>query len=354
MSRVKQTNNILPLPRAPDSLSLAILQALPDAVLAIAQDGSVEFSNHAAQAFFTIGEKALAGRKLAELTGADSPACGLEGLSITLHDLEIAGQRVESVSAVPLEEGRTLLVIRTSRAPMKNDWTAKIKNSIKPAQHLARILGHEIKNPLTGIRGAAQLLATSVQTADDRELAELISNETARLFRMVEKVNVFEDAPREQYRALNIHAVLDHVEKIARSGLADGIDTQRRYDPSLPEIHGHEDRLVQAVLNLVKNASEAGATNIILHTSYDLSGKIHPESLRRLPVCVAVEDNGAGIKPEVLKDLFQPYMSTKAAGDGLGLAIVSKIIDDHGGTMDVASHPGKTIFKINLPRGDAK
>lgn len=355
MSGLKETAKVLPLVRAPETPALAMLQALPDAVLAVMTDGRILFSNHGAQAFFGMGEKALTGRTLSALLGDDSLAheSMLSGQAVTLHDITLAGKPVASLSAVPMEEGWFMLVIHPDTMLSKNGWTAKIKNSIKPAQHLARMLAHEIKNPLSGIRGAAQLLATSVQSQDDRELAELIAAETSRVFRLIDKVNVFDDAPQEQYAPVNLHSVLEHVEKIARSGFA-GVTIHRRYDPSLPDIYGHYDRLVQAVLNLVKNAAEAGAQEITLHTSYEMAAGFHPESHARLPVCIAIEDNGTGIDAETKKTLFEPYHTTKPGGDGLGLAVVSKIIDDHGGAVDVFSRPGKTTFKLNFPRGDAK
>ncbi len=355
MSGMKETAKVLPLPGAPETPALAMLQALPDALLAVMTDGRILFSNHGAQAFFGMGEKALGGKTLAALLGDDSTAheAMLSGQAITLHDITLTGKPVASLSAVPMEEGWFMLVIRPDTLPSKNGWTAKIKNSIKPAQHLARMLAHEIKNPLSGIRGAAQLLATSVPSPDDRELAELIATETSRVFRLIDKVNVFDDAPQEQYALVNLHAVMEHVEKIARSGFA-GVTIHRRYDPSLPDIHGHYDRLVQAVLNLVKNAAEAGAQEVTLHTSYEMAAGFHPESRARLPVCVTIEDNGTGIDAETKKTLFEPYHTTKPGGDGLGLAVVSKIIDDHGGAVDVSSRPGKTLFKLNFPRGDGK
>lgn len=355
MSGFQDTAKVLPLSHAPEMPALAMLQALPEAVLTVMTDGRILFSNYGAQIFFGMGEKVLAGKALASLLGDDSAAneAILSGQALTLHDITLNGKAVASLSAVPMDEGWLMLVIRPDTLPVKNGWTAKIKNSIKPAQHLARVLAHEIKNPLSGIRGAAQLLATSVQSPDDRELAELIAAETSRVFRLIDKVNIFDDAPQEQYEAINLHAVTEHVEKIARSGFA-GVTIHRRYDPSLPEIYGHYDRLVQAVLNLVKNAAEAGAQEIILHTSFDMSAVFHPECHARLPVCVTIEDNGTGIDPETKKTLFEPYHTTKPGGEGLGLAVVSKIVDDHGGVVDVSSRPGKTLFKLNFPRGDGK
>lgn len=353
MRGLKEKANILPL-AVPVTGTAEILHALPDAVLMVDANGSVLFSNHSAQSFLGMGEKTLAGKTVAAILGEAHPVNEAlrAGQSVSMRDIAILGKPANSLSAVPMEEGRCLLVINFDAMPLKNEWVAKIKRSLKPAQHLARMLAHEIKNPLAGIRGAAQLLAKSELQADDRELASLIDAETQRILRLIDKVNIFDDAPQSQYAPVNLHEVLEHVEKVAKSGFASGVSIVKRYDPSLPAVHGHHDRLVQALLNLVKNAAEAGGNEIILRSYYDTAASIHPESHARLPVCIDIEDNGAGIDAETLQHLFEPYHTTKPSGEGLGLSIVSKIIDDHGGAIDVSSRPSKTVFKISFPRGD--
>lgn len=345
MKTINNNQKIVPLNRANAPDVRKLIDALPDAVLAVDAEGVVAFSNLAAQEFFGMGEKALASRSLPELLGTANPFAGVAAM----HDLVINGKPVTSLSAVPLED-LTVIVIRCDAVPVKSEWAAKVKRALKPAQHLARMLAHEIKNPLTGIRGAAQLLASSNLGPDDRELAVLIENETQRVMRLIDKVNVFDDAPHHQYAPLNIHEVLGQVIRLAQSGFGAKVVTQ--YDPSLPDIHGHADRLAQAFLNLVKNAVEAGG-NVTIRTYYDATPGYHPETHARLPVCVAVEDTGSGIAPAMLGKLFEPYQTTKPQGEGLGLSIVSKIIDDHGGAVDVTSAPGKTVFKVSFPKGDA-
>ncbi len=354
MRGVKEKATIHPLTRAAESAVTAMLHALPDAVLAIEADGSISFSNHSAQSFLGMGEKTLMGKTLSDILGIAHPAHEAlrTGQGVSMRDIAVLGKPVNSLAIVPMDEGRCLLVIGYETMPLKSEWVTKIKHSLKPAQHLARMLAHEIKNPLAGISGAAQLLAKSDLADDDRELAELIGSETQRLFRLIDKVNIFDDAPQGQYAPVNLHEALEHVEKIAKSGFAAGMTIVKRYDPSLPAIHGHHDRLVQAMLNLVKNAAEAGGGEIIIRSYYDAAAAIHPESHARLPICIAIEDNGAGIDAETQSHLFEPYHTTKPHGEGLGLSIVSKIIDDHGGAIDVSSRPGKTVFKLSFPRGD--
>jgi two-component system, NtrC family, nitrogen regulation sensor histidine kinase GlnL len=355
MHSLKEKPNVVALrsETAPDAA--AMLDALPDPLLVLDPEGNVISSNHAAQEFFNTGRRMLRGMGLSQLLGEANPARQALGHlreRVTIHDVIINGKPVSSLSAVPMESS-CLIVLRYDPLPVQSDWVAKIKRTLKPAQHLARMLAHEIKNPLSGIRGAAQLLAKSGLKPDDRILAELIDRETQRIFRLIEKVNVFGDAPHDQYAAVNLHEALAQVIELAKSGFPAKIVTQ--YDPSLPPIHGHYDGLVQAFVNLVKNAVEAlgeAEGQIVLRSYYDTAAAFHPESHARLPICIEVEDNGAGIDAAMQRRLFEPYQTTKRGGEGLGLSIVSKIIDDHGGVINVDSRPGRTVFRVSFPRGD--
>jgi two-component system nitrogen regulation sensor histidine kinase GlnL len=346
-----------PAGRLSESVLAALLHAVPDAVLVTDAAGIVLFANHNAQAFTGMGSPALVGKNLLrDVLGTDRFA-GLslpqDGKSAILHDLTLLDKTVERLSITPLEEeGLFLWSLRHDAVPVKNIWAANVKRALKPAQHLARMLAHEIKNPLSGIRGAAQLLMRAPLSADDRELATLIDHETRRIFRLIDKVNIFDDQPQGGYGAVNLHEVLEHVRRLASPGCAAHVSVSLQYDPSLPDIRGNEDRLVQAFLNVVKNAAEAvpqAGGKIILRSYYDTAAGFHPESHARLPICIDIEDNGGGLSPEAQRHLFDPYYTTKPAGEGLGLSIVSKIIDDHGGAIDIASAPGKTVFKLSFP-----
>jgi two-component system nitrogen regulation sensor histidine kinase GlnL len=308
----------------------------------------------------------LIGQPLHVLLTPDSPILSLQeqvraqGTSVTEYDLAVAipRQRMRSltVDLAPIVEtdGSMALSLREQSIARMIDRQLVHRNAARSVTGLAAMLAHEVKNPLSGIKGAAQLLH---QTAadQDRELTRLICEETERIVGLVNRVGMFaEDGPLEQ-EAINIHEVLERVRRIAEAGFARGIRFVENYDPSLPFVAGNRDLLIQAFLNLVKNAAEAAPSEggeIVLSTAYRHGVRLAlPGSSRRvdLPLVVTVQDNGPGIPEELSANLFDPFVTTKADGSGLGLSLVAKIVGDHGGVIEFDSEPRKTVFRVMLP-----
>jgi two-component system nitrogen regulation sensor histidine kinase GlnL len=221
---------------------------------------------------------------------------------------------------------------------------------------LAAMLAHEIKNPLSGIRGAAQLLEQSVGD-DDRTLTRLICDEADRIVKLVDRMEVFTDERPIEREPVNIHAVLEHVKHLTHSGVARHIKFVEDYDPSLPPVLGNRDQLIQVFLNLVKNAAEAIGESAVdgeigLSTAFRPGVRLSlPGSKTRvsLPLEFCVKDNGPGVPEDLLPHLFDPFVTTKPTGSGLGLALVSKIIGDHGGIIECESQPRRTTFRVLMP-----
>ncbi|MEE9273611.1 MAG: ATP-binding protein [Robiginitomaculum sp.] len=221
---------------------------------------------------------------------------------------------------------------------------------------LGKMLAHELKNPLAGIHGAAQLLETVCKTDEDKELTDLIQTEVARIRRLADSMEAFDQDGTKGFKVFNIHTILRKVKLLFQTQAKQNFEIIENYDPSLPDVYGNEDSLMQLVVNLVANAQEAMlqsgmGTKITLKTQYR-AGIVKPIGdgrLQKLSIEICVIDDGPGIAPQVRPRIFQPFVTNKANGQGLGLALVSKIVDDHNGLLGVKSKQGQTIFFVLLP-----
>ena len=249
--------------------------------------------------------------------------------------------------------GQVLILMEPRDIAGRLNKALGVKSAARSAIGMAEMLAHEIKNPLAGITGAAQLLSMGLSDAD-RELTDLIVVESRRIVALLDQVEQFGNLRPPDKRAVNIHDLLDRARKSAVVGFAANMQVIEDYDPSLPSTWADGDQLLQVFLNLLKNASEAAGKEggtIRIHTFYE-----HSLRLRRkdgpgnaLPLQVEIIDDGPGLPPEIAEQIFEPFVSGRENGTGLGLALVSKIISDHDGWIGVDSVPGRTVFKISLP-----
>ena len=347
----------------------SVLQAIPNPLVVLDEANTIVFANMAAEQFFKTSLKMLQAMDITGIIPATSPVFGLvdavRSNEASANEYEVligtprsGGERLVDVQAVGIldEPGHVLLQVLTRSMAHKIDKQLTHRGAARTVSGLATMLAHEIKNPLSGIRGAAQLIEPSL-SGEDRALAELIQDETDRIRVLVDQFEIFSDDSPVDRIAINIHAVLDHVKSLARSGVAAQMEIKEHYDPSLPLVVGNRDQLVQVFLNLVKNAAEAIADTAIdgaitLTTAYRPGIKMTvPGSRERisLPLEVSVQNTGSTIASEHLPHVFEPFYSTKANGKGLGLALVAKIIGDHGGVVECQSHDGHTSFRVLLP-----
>jgi len=343
-----------------------VLASFPNPVLVVGPENQTLFANLSAEEFFEASEAYLCGRPLEGLLPSDSPIFALiqqarkTGSSIFEYDLNLGGPRFATrlvevqISPIIDQDGYLLLSIHERSIAQKIDRQLVHKGAARSVTAMAAMLAHEVKNPLSGIRGAAQLLEQNAAT-EDRTLTRLICDETDRICKLVDRMEVFSEGLPLEREAVNIHQVLEHVRHIAQNGFARHLRFTERYDPSLPLVSGNRDQLVQVFLNLVKNAAEAAPEKngeIVLTTAYQHGMRLgSPNGRRRvlLPLVISVRDNGPGIPEDIRPHLFDPFITAKVNGTGLGLALVAKIVNDHGGVIEFDSEPHHTDFRIMLP-----
>ena len=373
MTQSATTTKLPPTPRRPVEHDL-LLAALPHPILVLAPDNRIVYANAAAEAFFSTGIVVLKRMRLDEVVAFGCPLMALidqvrrSGSTVNEYGVEIttpkfSGPELVDVYSGPLPDQSDLIVLMLQQRNMALMIERQLTHraAARSVSGLAAVLAHEIKNPLSGIRGAAQLLEHELSD-QDRSLTQLICSETDRIRKLVDRMEVFGDERPLTIEPVNIHDVLDHVRRLCESGAGRGIRYLEDYDPSLPPVPGNRDKLVQAFLNLMKNAVEAIGDNknhrrIVMQTSFRPGVRLSvPGSGKRigLPLMIQIEDNGSGIPEHLKSNLFDPFVTTKRTGTGLGLALVAKIIGDHGGIVEFDSDPERTIFRVLLPMQDSK
>jgi two-component system nitrogen regulation sensor histidine kinase GlnL len=347
----------------------AVLNALPLPVVTVAPDGKIADANVAAENFFEASVLLLRRQLLRDLVPFGSPLLALveqvrhRGAAVNEYKVDLStprnpGDRLVDLHVAPLPERPDHVVVMLQERTIadKMDRQLTHRGAARSVSALAAMLAHEIKNPLSGIRGAAQLLEQSAAD-DDRSLTRLICDEADRIVKLVDRMEVFSDERPVAREPVNIHTVLDHVKRLAQSGFARHIKLTETYDPSLPPVFANRDQLIQVFLNLLKNAAESigeGAIDGEIQISSAFRPGVRlslPGSKTRvsLPLEFCIRDNGPGVAEDLMPHLFDPFVTTKPTGSGLGLALVAKIVGDHGGIIECESQPRHTVFRVLMP-----
>ncbi|MCC6304051.1 MAG: PAS domain-containing protein [Rhodobacteraceae bacterium] len=337
--------------------------ALPVPALVIDAEGRIVAANPAAEIFLNASARALAGRLLSDRLPVSTPidealARARAGLAaIAIHDAVVVTHERAPVPATlhlgPFDDrpGHVLVVVSPSEHAGRLG-RGGAGPAARRAIGMAEMLAHEIRNPLAGISGAAQLLAMGL-AGPDRELTGLIVEETRRIVLLLEEVEEFGRQRPPRPGAVNLHDLAERARRSAAVGFAAHMTIVTDYDPSLPAARADPDQILQVLLNLLRNAAEAspGGGTIRLRSFYE------PGLRRRrgdgvgeaLPLALEVIDDGPGVPPAIAGEVFEPFVSGRADGTGLGLALVARIIADHGGLVTLDSAPGRTVVRLSLP-----
>ena len=339
----------------------AVWQALPIPAIVLDGEGRIVLANGPAEGFLNRSAKALAASALSDLVavdgelGAPLDRARRTRAPVTLHDVAVRVGPAPpircEVHVSPMEDGALVLVSPQDIAG-RLDRARHARRAARSAIGMSEMLAHEIKNPLAGITGAAQLLGMNL-AGEDLELTDLIVAESRRIVKLLEQVEQFGNLSPPQRRAVNLHDVLDRARRSAMVGFAAHMNIEEAYDPSLPATWADPDQLQQVFLNLLRNAAQVASHGgrVTLRTFYELSLRMRrPDgSGATAPLQVEVTDDGPGIPPEIAASIFEPFVSGRENGTGLGLALVSKIVHEHDGWISVDSEPGRTRFRISLP-----
>ncbi len=356
------------LAASPDEL----LNSLPTAMLVVDADDRLTFANPAAENVLQTSMAQLRQMTLDDLFGRGSAIAGLIRLSreqmmpVAEFDVQFATPRIShdrvSISAAPVfrggapsPSGEVVVQFAQQSIAHRIDQQMRRQGAARSAAGMVAVLAHEVRNPLAGIKGAAQIIEGSVD-GDERVLTRLIADEVDRIGNLIRRIDVFADIGAAPSGSVNVHEALERARKVLESsGAFDGVAVEESYDPSLPPVRGDFEGLVQVLLNLINNAADAarqGGGEVKLKTGYRHGIRLAAESRHDggvLPITIQIQDNGPGIPEDLQGAVFDPFVTTKPNGQGLGLAVVAKIVGDHGGAVVFESEPRRTVFTVHLP-----
>ncbi len=340
---------------------LAGLDLLACAVVVLDADGRTNFLNSAAEILFDVSLRAFSGQSFARLfvdgssieslvAQANADAFDQRAQDLTL---ERSGHQplILQCIAVALDGdlGVLALEFRELDKRLRIDREERLLDSAQANRELVRNLAHEIKNPLGGIRGAAQLLETELTDPELTEYTQVIIKEADRLQVLVDRLLAPHRAPRKVVD-VNIHEVFERVRAVVTAEYPQELTIERDYDASLPDFRGDKEQLIQAVLNLVRNAAQAlhGRGTILLRTRIARNITVVKQRYR-LALDLHVIDNGPGVPEEIKERIFFPLVSGRDGGTGLGLTLAQTFVQQHGGIIECDSRPGRTDFRVLLP-----
>jgi len=338
--------------------------SMPVPAILLDPDDTIAALNPAAEQFLNTSARAITGAPVWDKLFVDAPLeqsfsrVRTNHAPLFVNDVDVSsGERAPvqcNLQVAPLSDDtdRVLVLLEPREIADLMRRGMHTKSAARSAIGMAEMLAHEIKNPLAGIAGAAQLLAMNLEPGD-QEMTDLIVAETRRIVKLLEQVEQFGNVLPPKRKSVNLHDVLDRARKSAMVGFGAHMHFLEDFDPSLPHTYADPDQLVQVFLNLLKNASEAstGKGQITIRTFYQMSLRVQKKDGTRsaLPLQVEIIDDGPGLPPEIAAQAFEPFVSGRENGTGLGLALVSKIISDHEGWISVDSVPGRTVFRVSLP-----
>jgi two-component system nitrogen regulation sensor histidine kinase GlnL len=368
----------------PSPLYEALWNAMPSPALVIGADGTIALANPAAELFFATSIATLKRRTLRDLLGVTSASLGLveqcrsSGASVSayavpliLSDLGVAGlgvaglgvaretretqePQIIDLQATPLHDGSgaILLMIRPHPSTAQFGRALCSQAASRSLAGLTSVLAHEIKNPLAGISGAVQLIEQNLN-AEDLTLCAIVQEEVSRIRDLLDRIDAFGDFGPVTRGPVNLHDVLDQARRAALAGFGRHVRFVENYDPSLPPADGDRGQLLQAISNLIKNAVEAcpqQGGEVRLRTAYRPGVRVTGVAGTRTqtPLEITISDNGDGVPETLLAHIFEPFVSSKASGAGLGLSLVAKIITDHGGVINYRRRRERTEFRILL------